>query len=75
MAREGLSEEDAFKRLRKASQLSGKPLKVGRSAHRHLDAYCIPWARLPRRDSPRPELRATRWGQTRPGEQQECARV
>lgn len=28
MAREGLSEEDAFKRLRKASQLSGKPLKV-----------------------------------------------
>ena len=28
MAREGLSEEDAFKRLRKASQLSGKPLRV-----------------------------------------------
>jgi len=28
MARDGLSEEDAFKRLRKASQLSGKPLKV-----------------------------------------------
>ena len=28
MAREGLSEEDAFARLRKASQVSGKPLKV-----------------------------------------------
>ena len=28
MAHEGLSEEDAFKRLRKASQLSGKPLRV-----------------------------------------------
>jgi AmiR/NasT family two-component response regulator len=28
MEREGLSEQDAFARLRKASQLSGKPLKV-----------------------------------------------
>ncbi|MDP9491244.1 MAG: ANTAR domain-containing protein, partial [Actinomycetota bacterium] len=28
MERDGLSEEDAFKRLRKASQVSGKPLKV-----------------------------------------------
>jgi AmiR/NasT family two-component response regulator len=28
MQRDGLSEEDAFARLRKASQLSGKPLKV-----------------------------------------------
>ena len=28
MAKEGLSEEDAFARLRKASQVSGKPLKV-----------------------------------------------
>ena len=28
MQQEGLSEQDAFKRLRKASQLSGKPLKV-----------------------------------------------
>jgi len=28
MAREGLSEEEAFARLRKASQLSGRPLKV-----------------------------------------------
>ncbi len=28
MQREGLSEQDAFVRLRKASQLSGKPLKV-----------------------------------------------
>ena len=28
MERDGLSEEEAFKRLRKASQLSGKPLKV-----------------------------------------------
>ena len=28
MAREGLSEEDAFARLRKASQVSGRPLKV-----------------------------------------------
>src|SRR5262245_33947385 len=28
MAREGLSEQDAFKRLRRASQISGKPLKV-----------------------------------------------
>jgi response regulator NasT len=28
MAREGLTEEEAFARLRKASQLSGRPLKV-----------------------------------------------
>jgi len=28
MAKEGLSEEDAFARLRKASQVSGKPLRV-----------------------------------------------
>jgi AmiR/NasT family two-component response regulator len=28
MERDGLSEEEAFKRLRKASQLSGKPMKV-----------------------------------------------
>jgi two-component system, response regulator PdtaR len=28
MERDGLSEDEAFKRLRKASQLSGKPLKV-----------------------------------------------
>jgi two-component system, response regulator PdtaR len=28
MERDGLSEQDAFERLRKASQLSGKPLKV-----------------------------------------------
>ena len=28
MAKEGLSEQDAFARLRKASQVSGKPLKV-----------------------------------------------
>ena len=28
MAKEGLSEEDAFARLRKASQVSGRPLKV-----------------------------------------------
>ena len=28
MKRDGLSEDEAFKRLRKASQLSGKPLKV-----------------------------------------------
>jgi AmiR/NasT family two-component response regulator len=28
MERDGLSEQDAFARLRKASQLSGKPLKV-----------------------------------------------
>jgi AmiR/NasT family two-component response regulator len=28
MEREGLTEQDAFSRLRKASQLSGKPLKV-----------------------------------------------
>jgi AmiR/NasT family two-component response regulator len=28
MARDGLSEDEAFKRLRKASQVSGKPLKV-----------------------------------------------
>jgi AmiR/NasT family two-component response regulator len=28
MQREGLSEEDAFARLRKASQISGRPLKV-----------------------------------------------
>jgi AmiR/NasT family two-component response regulator len=28
MERDGLSEQDAFTRLRKASQLSGKPLKV-----------------------------------------------
>jgi two-component system, response regulator PdtaR len=28
MAKEGLSEEDAFKRLRKASQVSGRPLRV-----------------------------------------------
>jgi response regulator NasT len=28
MAREGLSEEDAFTRLRRASQVSGRPLKV-----------------------------------------------
>ncbi|HEV2902123.1 MAG TPA: response regulator [Gaiellaceae bacterium] len=28
MERDGLSEEEAFKRLRKASQVSGKPLKV-----------------------------------------------
>jgi AmiR/NasT family two-component response regulator len=28
MAKEGLSEQDAFARLRKASQLSGRPLKV-----------------------------------------------
>jgi two-component system, response regulator PdtaR len=28
MAKEGLTEEDAFARLRKASQLSGRPLKV-----------------------------------------------
>jgi len=38
MAREGLSEEDAFKRLRKASQLSGKPLKVVAEALIALDA-------------------------------------
>src|SRR5207245_6210700 len=28
MAREGLSEEEAFARLRKASQVSGRPMKV-----------------------------------------------
>jgi two-component system, response regulator PdtaR len=28
MEKEGLSEQDAFARLRKASQLSGRPLKV-----------------------------------------------
>ncbi len=28
MQKEGLSEEDAFARLRKASQISGRPLKV-----------------------------------------------
>jgi AmiR/NasT family two-component response regulator len=28
MKREGLSEEEAFARLRKASQISGRPLKV-----------------------------------------------
>ena len=28
MAKEGLSEQDAFERLRKASQISGRPLKV-----------------------------------------------
>ena len=28
MAKEGLSEQDAFARLRKASQASGRPLKV-----------------------------------------------
>jgi len=28
MRREGLSEEEAFARLRKASQISGRPLKV-----------------------------------------------
>src|SRR3954470_8984939 len=28
MAKEGLTEEDAFKRLRKASQVSGRPLRV-----------------------------------------------
>ena len=28
MQREGLSEEQAFARLRKASQISGRPLKV-----------------------------------------------
>ena len=28
MAKDGLSEEDAFARLRRASQLSGRPLKV-----------------------------------------------
>ena len=28
MAKEGLSEQDAFARLRKASQISGRPLKV-----------------------------------------------
>ena len=38
MEREGLSEEEAFKRLRKASQLSGKPLKVVAEALIALDA-------------------------------------
>jgi AmiR/NasT family two-component response regulator len=28
MQKEGLSEQDAFARLRKASQISGRPLKV-----------------------------------------------
>jgi AmiR/NasT family two-component response regulator len=28
MEREGLSEQDAFARLRKASQLSGRPMRV-----------------------------------------------
>ena len=28
MEREGLTEQEAFARLRKASQISGKPLKV-----------------------------------------------
>jgi response regulator NasT len=28
MAREGLSEEDAFARLRRASQVSGRPMRV-----------------------------------------------
>ena len=28
MEREGLSEQDAFARLRKASQVSGRPLRV-----------------------------------------------
>jgi AmiR/NasT family two-component response regulator len=28
MEREGLSEEDAFARLRRASQVSGRPMKV-----------------------------------------------
>ena len=28
MAKEGLSEQDAFARLRKASQVSGRPLRV-----------------------------------------------
>jgi AmiR/NasT family two-component response regulator len=28
MEKEGLSEQDAFARLRKASQISGRPLKV-----------------------------------------------
>ncbi len=38
MERDGLSEEEAFKRLRKASQLSGKPLKVVAEALIALDA-------------------------------------
>ena len=28
MAKEGLTEQEAFERLRRASQLSGRPLKV-----------------------------------------------
>ena len=28
MAREGLTEQDAFARLRRASQVSGRPMKV-----------------------------------------------
>jgi AmiR/NasT family two-component response regulator len=28
MEKEGLSEEEAFRRLRKASQISGRPLRV-----------------------------------------------
>jgi AmiR/NasT family two-component response regulator len=28
MAREGLTEQEAFERLRRASQLAGRPLKV-----------------------------------------------
>jgi AmiR/NasT family two-component response regulator len=38
MERDGLSEDEAFKRLRKASQLSGKPLKVVAEALIALDA-------------------------------------
>jgi hypothetical protein len=38
MAKEGLTEDEAFARLRKASQLSGKPLKVVAEALIALDA-------------------------------------
>src|SRR4029450_3689581 len=32
MERDGLTEEEAFKRLRRASQVSGKPMKMGAEA-------------------------------------------
>ena len=47
MAKEGLSEQDAFARLRKASQVSGKPLKVvAEAVVATLDAH----ERAPERD-------------------------
>ena len=63
MAKEGLSEQDAFARLRKASQVSGRPLKVvAEAVVATLDRH----ERASERDSRARGLRAVRPAATLP---------